>query len=68
MHNAEYELPAVQKAMNSDIQHAADQAIDKGLASERGDVLDELRELTRSIRQEKAFPPGSVLNDLARIV
>ena len=58
--NAPKGLPAVKKGVNSGIQHAADQAVNKGIvgAANRANVLEQLRALTKSLKN--GFPKGSV--------
>ena len=53
-------LPAVKKGVNSGIQHAANQAVNKGIvgAADRANVLEQLRTLTKSLKN--GFPKGSV--------
>jgi hypothetical protein len=52
-------LPAVNKAVNSDIQHAADQAVKKGVLADKAKGLEELRKLSSKITKD-GFPAGTI--------
>ena len=55
-------LPEVKKAVNSEIQHAADQAVDRGVFETKQEALEGLRSLSAQISQQKAWPAGSILD------
>lgn len=59
--NADNRLPNVNKAVNSGIQHAGDQAVAKEIVarSERTVVINELKELSKTITKD-GFPAGTV--------
>lgn len=54
-------VAAVSRALTSGIQHAANQAVAKGLVSPAGraGIIDALRNLTKSILKN-GFPPGTL--------
>jgi RHS repeat-associated protein len=58
-------LPPVNKAVNTDIAHAAEQATERGIFPDAKSAGEGLRNLTREITPKKGFPEGSIL-DTAR--
>ena len=48
--------------MNSEIQHAADQAVIREVFATRQEALEGLRSLSAQISQQEAWPAGSILD------
>jgi hypothetical protein len=59
--SVEKELPQVNKAVNSDIQHAADRAVERGVFPDKKSAADALRALSKQITKD-GLPDGTVID------
>jgi hypothetical protein len=57
-------LPMVTKAVNSDIIHAVERAVERGVMKDPKAAGEALRELSKTITQARSFPAGSVIDPL----
>ena len=56
---ARHRIRTIRKAVNSDIVHAAERAMERGVFPDKKSAADALRELTRRLTSE-GFPPGTI--------
>lgn len=55
-------LPPVKKAVNSNLPHAADRGVERGVFSSAKDATEKLKELSKKITKDKSWPDGAFLD------